>query len=238
MVAWKERFTYNQKSAVEHEVNGNQLRFYPNRMGLLTELAEMSKPIAHALLTLFGEARSDSTSVSESYKDKPRKDLKTGVETSESVVDKITVEAVSPEIADHRRKERQGAIDELLDGFSSVRNKLLLGALIMDSLRDDFPYKKDRPAIEIEEFLYGDKGDYTGIDAPMLVQLVAGWLKANSKVFGPAGEQVAELVRGKLAALQNRSVSEPTTSPVDGSSSRTLSLVRSDTGSESNSSNG
>ena len=234
---WKDRFAYNSKSAVEHEVNGNKLRFYPNRIGLLTELAEISKPIAHALATLFGDARGDATSVSERYSDKPRKDLKSGVETAESTVDKITVEAVSPEVADHRRKERDAAIDELLDGLTNERNRLLFGRLLMDSLRDEFPYKKDRPAPEVEEFLFGDGEQYQGLDAPQLVALVTGWLKANAKVFGSAGERVAGLVKGKLEALQAPSISGERTNPAGGYSSKTPSSEPSDSDSSGSSSN-
>lgn len=231
MAHWKDRFTYNSKSAVEHEVNGGKLRFYPNRIGLLAELAEVSKPVAHALSALFGDGRNDTTSISESYKDKPKKDIKSGVETAESVVDKITVEALSPEIAGYRRKERDTAIDELLDGLTNERNRLLFGRLLMDSLRDEFSYKKDRPAPEVEEFLFGDGEKYEGLDTPMLVQMVTGWLKANAKVFGSVGEKMAGLVKGKLEALDPQS--ETMTSTADGSSSRTLSLVRSDSDSES-----
>lgn len=233
---WKDRFTYNSKSAVEHVVNGNTIRFYPNRIGLLTELAEVSKPIAHALATLFGEGRSDATSVSERYSDKPRKDIKSGVETAESTVDKITVEAVTPEVADHRRTERNKAIDELLDGLTNERNRTLFGRLLMDSMRDEFPYKKNRPAPEVEAFLDGDGERYEGLDMPMLVALVTGWLKANAKVFGSTGERLAGLVKGKLEALQVPSTSGETTSTAGGSSSKTPSSEPSDSDSSGDSS--
>lgn len=236
MASWKDRFAYNSKSAVEHEVNGHKLRFYPNRIGLLTELAEISKPIAHALATLFGDERGDATSISESYKDKPRKDLKTGIETAESVVDKITVEAVTAEVANHRRGERNQAIDELLDGLTNERNRILFGRLLMDSLRDDFPYKKDRPPPEVEEFLFGDNEEYTGLDAPILVEMVTGWLKANAKVFGSTGEKVVGLVKGKLSALQAPSPSVEKTNTTDGSNSKMPSSGQSDSDSDSSSS--
>jgi len=232
--SWKDRFTYSSKSAVEHEVNGHKLRFYPNRIGLLTELAEISKPIAHALGTLFGDGRGDSTSISETFTDKPKKDLKTGFEQAESKVDKITVQAVSPEVAEHRRKERNDAIDELLDGMTNARNRILIGKLLMDSLRDEFPYKKDRAAAEVEEFLDGDGENYEGLDTPMIVQMIVGWLKANAKVFGSAGEKMVDLVKGRLGALQSPSPSAGKTSSTDGSSSKTLSLVPSDSDSDSN----
>jgi hypothetical protein len=224
MSNWKERFAYNTKSGIEHEVNGHTMRFYPNRIGLLTELAEISKPVAHALEVLMSDSRGDSTSVSEEHKEKPRKG-KDGIETADFSVNKITVEAVSPAVADHRRKERHDAIDQLLDGVTNQRTRLLFGKLLMDSMREEFEYKKDRPLPEVEEFLFGDKEGYEGLDTPILVQMVVGWLKANAKCFGSAGEKVVGLVKGRLEALQNLSASEPTASTTDGSSSKKPSLV-------------
>lgn len=240
MKSWKQKFTYNKKHAIEHEVNGETLRFYPNRIGLLEQLAEISKPIAHAMATLLGNDRSDSTAVTETYKDKARKSIgKDGVvtETADSTVDKITMQAPTPEIAEHRRKERNQAIDELIDGLTNDRNRLMFGALLMDSLRDDFPYAKERSAKDIEEFLFGEENDeieddpdaYHGIDLPTLAALVAGWLKANSKVFGATGEKLTGMVRARLGGLQSLSPSAETTSPVDGSSSKTPSSEPSDT---------
>jgi len=231
-MSWKDRFTYNSSSAVEHQVNGNTVRFFPNRIGLLTELAEIAKPVGRAVATLFGDSRNDTTSVSETFRDKVKKDLKSGLETAESVVDKITVQAVAPEVADHKRKERDRAIDELIEAVTNTRNRYMLGRLLMDSMREEFPYKKDRPAAEVEEFLDGDGDKYQGIDLPTLKEMMVGWLKANAKVFGSTGEKVTALVRGKLEALQTPSPSEEMPSTVNGSSSRTLSLVRSEPASE------
>lgn len=228
---WKSRFTYSSKNAVEHEVNGNTLRFYPNRIGLLTELAEISKPIAHAMATLMGENQ-DRASVSKNQKQNPKR-AKDGTESAEFSSDEIVIQAVSVELADHRRKERDGAIDELLDGLTNKRNRLMLGALLMDSLREEFEFKKERPPAEIEEFLFGDGEEYQGIDMPILVEMVKGWLKANSKVFGAMGEQMGARVKAMLGALQNPSTSEGMTSPTDGSSSKTPSSPESDSALES-----
>lgn len=233
-MSWKDRFTYSSKHAVEHSVNGNLLRFYPNRIQLISELGEISKPIGRAVTTLFGPSKSDTTSISETYRDKVKKDLKSGFETAESVVDKITVQAVSAEVADHRRKERDGAIDELIEGLTNPRNRVLFGRLLMDSLREEFEYKRDRSTAEVEEFLNGDGAEYEGLTLPVLAEMVVGWLKANAQVFGSAGEKMTALVKGRLEALQAPSISGEKTSTVDGSSSRTLSLVPLDSDSPSN----
>lgn len=231
-MSWKSRLTYKTKVFVESKVGDNTFKFYPNRLGLLEELGEMSKPIARAMSVLFGTQRSDTTSVQESFREKPRKE-KSGVETAESVVDKITVEAVSPQIADHRRKEREDAIDALINGLTNKRSLLMLGALLMDSLRDEFPYDRERDTQDVELFLYGNGDDYHGLDAPMLSQMVQGWLKANAKVFGDTGEQVVGLFKGKLEALRNLSPLAEMTSTTDGSSSKTPSSEPSDTDSQS-----
>lgn len=236
-MAWKERFTYSKKNFVKHEVAGREMHFYPNRIGLLEDLAEISKPVAHAIATLFSESRGDAASTHETFKDKVKKG-RDGSESYDSMVDKITVEAVTPETANHRRKERDEAIDELLKGLTNNRTRIMFGRLFMDSLREEFTYTKERPVTEVEEFLDGDGESYEGLDGPMLVELVTGWLKANAKVFGKAGEKVTGLVRGKLEALQSRSVSEATPSPVNGPSSKIASSEQSQSDSPSTESSG
>lgn len=233
---WKKLFAYTSSAAVEQSVNGNTIKFYPNRIGLLTELAEISKPVTKALATLFGEKPSMTTSTSKSYTDKPKKDIKSGTESAEGRSDEIVIEAVQPAVADHRRKTRDEAIDQLIDALTDGRNRILFGKLLMDSMRDEFSYKRDRDAREVEEFLFGDGNEYEGIDAPTMADMVKGWARANAKVFGPMGEKMVALVRGKLEVLREDSPSneDETASTTDGSSSRTLSLVPLDSDSELN----
>lgn len=208
------RFTFRGKRYVEHKVGGEEFRFYPNRMALLEEARDLSAPIAKSISILFADESKDTKS-----------NVKRQADGDFSMED-ITTEAISEDMAKHRQRERDKAIETILESLDA-RSIILVGKLFMDSLRDEFPYKKQRSGREVEEFLYGMEGsdeegeeqEYTGLDMPMLIQLFSGWMKANAKVFGELGEKLAGLVRGRLDQLQGDSNLE-TTTPASGSSSK------------------
>lgn len=207
-MAWKDRnATYAKKVYVDHEVRGEKLRFYPNRIGVLGDLAEVSRHLARAMTVLFSNDREDTAAVTERYRE------------GAADVERTTVEAISPELAAERLRQKREAVDELVDAFGDPRTCMALGRCLMDSLRDEFEFRKDRGPAEVEEFLYG--GEQGGIDAAMLAEMVQGWIRANSRVFGDVGERMAGLVRAKVDALRaeppSGSPSEET-KPADGSS--------------------
>jgi len=215
-MSWKKKFTFHQKHDVEQEVCGQTFRFFPNRIGLLHELADVAKPIAGALSVFFADHSADIGTVMENMTD-----------ASGVTISKTTIQPMSPETMKARGDERQTAITTLLESISDPRNRLLLGRLLMDSLREQFDYKNDRSAAEVEEFLLGDGQDYMGLDLPALTGMLQGWIKANAKVFGAAaGEQVAAAVRERLSGLQTNSQSE-TPTQTDGSNSKTQSTPQS-----------
>jgi len=216
-MGWKERFTFRDKRYVEHTVGGAEFRFYPNRMALLTEARDLSEPVAKAITILFAdESRDSGTSVKRNRE-------------GDFYMEDIQTQPISEELAKYRQAERDRAIEAIFGTLADKRSVLLLGRLFMDSLRDEFPYKMDRGAAEIEEFLYGHEGpasDYQGLDMPVLIELFRGWMKANAKVFGEAGEKMVGLVRQRLEQAQLGFGSEetPETDPTSGSSSRKPSL--------------
>jgi hypothetical protein len=215
-MGWKDRFTFRERHFVDHDVAGTKLRFFPNRVGLLHELAEVSKPVASAMAALFADRSADVGST--------EKVMTQG----DTIIRECSVQGASPEILKMRSQEREKAVNSLVDALSDPRNRLLVGRLLMDSLRDEFPYSADRPPAEVEEFLYGDRASYEGLDLPILSDLIGGWIKANARVFGKAGESVAALARERLggaAASPSRPEASPSESqsPSDGSPSRTPS---------------
>jgi len=219
-MSWKDRATYQSKTFVEREVNGSLLRFYPNRYALLQEMSAIAGPLAKAIITLSSDTRHDATAVTERFKEK------------DTEVEKITVQGVSTEVLSYRAKEKAQAIDELVTGLTNARTRLLLGKLLMDSMREEFDWKRERTTAEVEEFLDGDGKGYAGLDVPTMVELVKGWMAANSKAFGLMGEQVVDLVSARLQGLRaasdlaKRELSQEKTEVQDstnGSSSKTAS---------------
>jgi hypothetical protein len=224
-MGWKDRFTFKTKIAIEHEVCGAKFRFYPNRIGLMQDLAEVSKPIATALAALFADKSGDAGMI--------EKIMAEGATT----IKETTMQAASPEVLQLRARERDAAVGALLSAVADPRNRLTLGRLLMDSLRDEFPYHADRPAAEVEEFLYGSSaGDYGGLDVPAVAALIGGWIKANAKQFGKVGESVAAEIQGRFGGARvspSRPSASPseTPSPEPGSSSRIPSSEPSPAGS-------
>ena len=216
-MGWKDRFTFRERHFVEHEVCGQKLRFYPNRVGLLHDLAEVSKPVASALAAIFAD-RSQDAGMQEKIS-----------QQGDIVVKETLMQAVSAEIVTLRSKERDGAVGALLTAVSDPRNRILLGRLLMDSLREEFPYHSERPGIDVEEFLYGDgkpePDGYPGLDLPALTAAIGGWIKANAKQFGKMGEQVAAELAGRIGGARvspspRRESPSETPSPEPGSTSR------------------
>lgn len=210
------RFTFRGKRYVEHKVADETFRFYPNRMALLEQARDLSQPVAQAISILFADETKDNDSAVKRHHE------------GEFYMEDITTTAISTEMATYRQSQRDQAITTIMGSLADARSVILLGKLFMDSLRDEFPYKKERSAREVEEFLYGEEpgeddeeGEgYEGLDMPVLIQLFSGWMRANSKVFGDLGEKMVGLIRGRLEQqLQTDSNSE-TKIPTSGSSSK------------------
>jgi len=221
-MSWQKRFTFRDKRSIKHTVNGQEFRFYPNRMALLTEARDLSEPIAKAINALFADQSRDSGS-----------NVKRTHE-GEFFMEDITTEPLDIGMAKHRVEERAQAISTIMGTLADARALMLLGKLFMDSLRDDFPYAKERDPREVDEFLYGsdDEGsDYTGLDAPVLVEMLQGWMKANATTFGDSGESLVGLVRTKIEGIVSEQASGMA-DPTSGQPSKTPSSPQSDTDSE------
>lgn len=211
-MGWKDVKTYRSRESVEHEVNGVKLRFYPNRMRLLPDLTELSVPVAKALAELFDPSRHDAAMTEKVSK-------QGDIEVRES-----TVSAASPETAKARAGARDAALESLLLALGDARNRLRLGRLLMDSLAEEFPYVSERAPADVEDFLYGGKDGDSGLDLPLLTQLIAGWIKANAKQFSKVGELVAARLGDRLGGMVPVSPPpSPSMEETSGSSSKTPS---------------
>lgn len=221
-MSWRKRFTFRDKRSIKHSVNGQEFRFYPNRMALLTEARDLAEPIAKAVNTLFADHSRDAGSAVKRHHE------------GEFFMEDIKTEPIDISMAKHRQAERDQAIATILGTLGDARALMLLGKLFMDSLRDDFPYSKDRDPREVDEFLYGDDdadSDYTGIDAPVLMELFQGWMKANATTFGDSGESLVGLVKNKIEGIVSEQASGKA-SPTSGEDSKTPSSQQSDSDSE------
>lgn len=227
-MGWSDRIkSYMSRQAVAHEIEGmGTLQFYPNTVGQISKLKDMSAGVMMAVSVLLTDHRSDAAAVTETASEGNRE---TGF-TKQTT----TVEAVTPEVLEYRAKERANAISRLLE-LADKRNMILFGGLLMDSLTEEFPYDKDRKTEDVERFLYGTEAT-DALNIPLLIAMTHGWIKANSRSFGKMGKKMVGLLKSRLqtASLLGTEEEETLTSGQDLSDPSSL---LSDTDSPSNASN-
>lgn len=196
---WKDRFTFLTPTAVTHQVCGKDLRFYPLSTDIICELRTMAEPLAEAVMQLLAPSKQDTGTQVEDIQD-----AKEQVRTRRTVM-----EGISTDLAKHRDAQRKGAVATLVQMFLNKDTRLLLGSIIMDSLRDDFDGDDARDLKTVAEFLDGDGEKRPRIDARMFVEFLMGVLKANKEVFGPLGLDAArELLAKRMSELRRDGVEE------------------------------
>jgi hypothetical protein len=152
----------------------------------------LSKPLAQALTVLFTNKESDTGATTQSIENgkEGRKEIKT-------VVDPLTVE-----IAVYRSNQKQEAFESLFEALSNQDNGMLLGRMIMDSLREIFD-EKDREdrnrALELIK----------AMDLATLKDMITGLIKANAKVLGPLEDMAAQFSKAFMSGLPTRDDEEP-----------------------------
>ncbi len=210
-MGWKDRVkTFQERRKVVGQIEGfGEVAFYPNRIAQLQQLRGLSETVMKCMGTLFADNRGDSDSMTE-----------TGTDDDGFQVQKTTVSAVSTDVLIYRASQQRQAIEEMFS-LADRRNLMLLGEMLMDSLREEFPYSRQRPPQDVEEFLFGASDDEAGdgaLDVTLFIALMQNWVKANSKVFGEMGEKLVGLVKGRLQTVSGLE-EEPTSGP----SSKTVS---------------
>lgn len=214
-MSWKEKVEgYQAKKFIEHEIpDAGTIRFYPNRIGSLAHLRELQDEIATVIGHFFTNTENDCGSAVKRYKE------------GAATVEETCIVPATPDVLEFRAKERRQAIGKLFDLLDS-RNLLYFGQLLMDSMREEFPYKRDRDPQEIEEFLYGKDGK-SAVDFELFFHLVVGWLRGNARQFGDAGKKLVALLQNQVQNLLKESTQEQG-EETSGSNSKTPSSPQSD----------
>ena len=225
-MSWKNKLSYKASRAVEQTVNGEKMRFYPNQLGILEDLATLSKPVTRAINLLVGNEgrnyKTDTKSFTEGRGDK-------AVVVEETVIHSSDQGSIAARI-----KERDDAIGGLIDMIGDGRNLRLLGKAWMDSMMDEFPRKRGgaQPQ-EVEEFLFGDGKDWGGLEIPTMIEMMGGWLRANSRVFGELGEKLVGVAKAKIEEHLRAASTSVQPNPTNGSDSKTPSSPPSPSDSDS-----
>lgn len=220
---------------MKHEVDGlGELSFYPNRLNLMSEVRDLSEPVLRGLSLMFEDTRADQAATTKKYTE------------GDMQVEEIEVHPSSVELLSKRQEDKATALAELMSVICDPRSRMILGTLLMDSLRDEFSQEELKSPAKVNDFLYGTEDDGSdALDLPMMVGLMQGWIKANAQVFGDAGKKVMELLQDKVGDLQAVSRStiqtettgdsskSPSSSPLDGDSQQSTSTDSISSSSES-----
>lgn len=182
---FKEKLALLRRKTESREIQGQTFTFHPISVGMLFELRTSMKPLMKGLKALFSKQEAAGSQTVEETRDPM-----TG-----AVLGRVThLGAPSLEMAEFHQAKADKDITEAIDAVLGEDNRVLLGRVLADSLRDLFDGK---PADEEVEAFIADEA----MDLPTLVELLQGFFQVNSKVFGPFAERVRDLVKTRMSDL-------------------------------------
>lgn len=197
--SWKSKFTFLTPNCVSHTIGEKEYKFYPISVGLAFKLRSVAKPLTKALTTLLGDTKEDTGSI--------QRVVANAQGTSDQ---EIVIEPISADLARLRHEQRQKAVEELVEALTAEANLEIVGDILVDSLREDFPP--------------GDKSNPTGkqfmaeITLPNVPDLLIGVAKANKGVFGPLVSKVGAMMSGLKAQVEARVLERTAPTAVSGAS--------------------
>lgn len=177
---WKSKTSLFEKKYVTRQIGEAEWRFYPVSVARLFQLRETIKNICTSASFLFGGSKDDCGQEIEK------------ITSNEGVIERNNIAAIQPDLAALRDRQRREGIAASIDALLGDANKLAIGRLLADSLREEFD--RNPKDTEIQEFL-------DTLDLAQLVEMLMGFAEANAKVFGPLGEKMRVALKAKLGEL-------------------------------------
>lgn len=188
---FKQKFALLRRNTHSKEVAGQTFTFYPISLPMLFELRSSMEPLMRGLKAMFAKNSTDGTQTVEEVEDPM-----TGAKNRTTHLGAIDVE-----MAKFRASQSDAAMKDALEAVLGEKNRLLLGRLLADSLRDEF---EGSPSDEdVQAFISAPE-----MDLPLLVEFLGGFFTVNAKVFGPFAERVKEAVQAKMANLTQENLGQ------------------------------
>lgn len=169
------------------KVGDKELKFFAVSTRALFRLKTLAGPIAQSLVTIMSGKSQDIKRTSRDFHDPSTGDM--GSET--------TLEPLTPNIIKLRDGQRSEAVERLIQALTEDENRYIIGGLICDSLREEFP---DRPTPDdtVHEFMDDDD-----MNLPAMIELIGGVAKANKGAFGPLAGPLAAKLKAAVSKLAN-----------------------------------
>lgn len=185
---WKEKVKgFLSPKNIEHEVQGELQNFYPLSTKVLFRLRGLTGPLAGAISTLFEDGEKDQGQVHREF----------SASDGEGGGAETQILPITPELAQMRTSSRERAVRALIDAITDTKNKIIIGLIVCDSMRDVFP--RGMTDDDVCEFVDDDE-----LTMDVVVEMVTGVVKANKRVFGPLGDKVSGMMgKATETALAN-----------------------------------
>lgn len=174
---------------IVREVNEKKLHFYSPPVLTILKLSDFATPLSHALIAVFQDVETDQGRVTQDYQ------TPDGEQGSKTAFEPLTVD-----LARYRDGSRRDAITKLIGSLTSTEARLMLGEVIMESLREEFERPKGGFTDEqVTEFIQDPD-----LDGATAVDLLSGVMEASKGIFGPFAEAataVVEMFKTRVAAV-------------------------------------
>jgi len=180
---FKQKFALLKRNTETRVIGDQTFTFYPISIPMLFDLKSSMQPLMSALKFLFNKGNNDGTQTVEETRDP----------LTQNVLARVThLGAVPVEASRFRAEQADKAVADALEAVLGEKNRMLLGRVLADSLRDE----DIRTDEEINAFIRDP-----AFDLPLLVEFLSGFFAVNAKVFGPLAERVKVMVREKMSNL-------------------------------------
>lgn len=180
MSNWKKKTGLFERKFVSRQIGGQTWNFYPVSVARIFELRTTIHDLFVSVSALFAKNADDVGQEIER------------ITQGSDKIERTHIAAISPDLASLRSTQRAEAIGKSVNALFSETNKMALGRLLCDSLREEF--EPTCPDDEVRSFL-------NDLDLPTLVEFLMGFAEANIKVFGPVGEKMRAALKTKLEGL-------------------------------------
>lgn len=183
----------------EQMVRGRLVRFYSNRVGLLSKLSPFISAIAGAIAILHQPDNSlDTGQENKTVYDPTGKTYELGgrrVPVMRETTD--SAPAIKPQLAQLRDSQRQDAIGRVIKQFTDKNTHVTLAELVIDSCKDEE---------EIQAFKTSPQKMVEKMDVELLTSFVAGLVIANMQGIR---DNADPLMRGLARVQAPTPVEEP-----------------------------
>lgn len=171
---------------VEREITGQTYRFYPNSVRVAARLSDLISELIGNFSVLMHNTDRDAGSKHEEIKD-----------PSGGTISTTQIDAVSPEVLQLRVAQREKASRAALSALLNPKYRLLVGELLMDSMRDDFTRGAAASADDAQDLV-------DSMEVPVLMEFIKGLVAANSKVFGDLGKDLRDALGKQVNGLLSK----------------------------------